>query len=218
MEPDVSPQPNTFKWIVWRTVVGLQYLRAYWGRRFAGGAIGLLSDTIAEATQQATFARMPGHPQQAPDSLSQSAADRALFRFRGETDANWLTRVQEAWDDYAQGGTIQQLLKVINQWGNAGWPLTWVNLDQTDTDEHPGSPTQFITDITIPFGLISPPIPFATYGSGHVYGELGLFYGLEGGTDFGTLVYLVKKWKRSASIVKLNYEFLSGFFVTVEVR
>lgn len=211
-EIDTPPPQNTFRRVVWQTVAGLAFLRAYWGRRLAGGAIGLMADALSEGASQAFYARLPGHPQQAPDSLTQVGRDRDLFRFRGETDDAWEARVHDAWTDYEQAGTPQQLLHVVNQWGQAGWPSTW-NTGLITLVESV-DPAVFQFTLTIGFGTIDPPWTIATYGSGHVYGEFGLFYGVGANTDLPTLLYLVRKWKPARSQAKVKiYTSVSAFVV-----
>jgi hypothetical protein len=202
VEEDTPPPRDTFRRYVWDTLRGLSYWRAYWARRLSGAALGLIVDSLAEGATQAFYARLPGHPQQAPDSLARVGLDRQLVRFRGETAANWVARVVDAWDDYPQGGTPQQMLRVVNQWGNAGWPTTWDDLQVTLTEDP--DPAVFEFEIEIPFGLIDPPIPAVYYGTGASYGDLGLFYGISD-TDIPMLLYLVRKWKpsRSRAFVKV---------------
>lgn len=211
-EEDLPPQAGTFRKFVWQTVAGLQHLRAYWGRRFTGGAIALFADLVAEGARSATIARFPGHPEQAEDSLRQVGIDRDLYRFRGETNANWLTRILAAWDDYPQGGTPQQVLRVVNQWGEAGWPLTWdsnlVTLDESI------DPEIFEFEVTIPFGLIDPPWTPWDWGDGSIWGDTGLYWGVGQSTDIPMLCYIVKKWKPARSRGKILVEFASGSFVT----
>lgn len=201
---DTPTQPGTFKRWVAVQVQALQTFTAHWGSRWVGGAYGIIADCIAEATNQALYARLPGHPQQAPDSLAQVGADRGLFRFRGETDANWLARVSSAWSDYAQSGTPQQMLRVINQWGKAGWPGTWVNLASVDETTYVKAATPFVFQVTIPYGSIVPPWTPTTYGSGHNYGEAGLYYGIGPSSDIPIILYLVHKWKPSRCLARVQ--------------
>lgn len=205
-EADTPPAPNTFRKMIWQTVAGLSYLRAYWGRRLAGGALGLIADLLGEGATQAFYARLPGHPEQAPDSLDQSSADRDLNRFRGEDNVALAARVRAAWADYDQGGTKQQLLRVINQWGLAGWPLTWDPTGLTFSES--ADPLVFTFTLTIAYGLIMPPWTPALYGGPYVYGEGDLFYGIGPSTDIPMLLYLVRKWKpsRSKGFVQVFYD------------
>lgn len=206
MQPP-PPQENTFRRTVWDLTAGLQYFRAYWGRRLVGGAIGLFGDILGEGSNQAFYARLPGHEQQAEDSLRQVGFDRGLNRFRGETIENWTARVRAAWDDYDQGGTPQQMLRVVNQWGFAGWPDTWdeglVTLDEDIGIA--GRPFSF--RLTIGFGIIDPPWGPEVYGSGILYGETGLYYGIGQSTDIEMLLHIVRKWKpaRSRAYVRIYW-------------
>lgn len=156
---------------------------------------------MGEGASQAFYARLPGHPQQAPDSLTQVGLDRDLHRFRGETDANWKTRVFEAWNDYEQGGTPQQVKKVVNQWGNAGFPATWVDADLSLVESVDSADFSFT--LTIPFGMISPPWTPEVYGGGLVYGQPGFFYGLSAEVDIAMLRFIIKKWKPARSVCRL---------------
>lgn len=203
------------KYFTWATTRGIAWACSYFGRRLVGGAIGLVFDAIVEGANQAFYARLPGHSQQAADSLAAVGLDRELYRFRGETDANWLARVRDAWDDYEQGGTKQQVLKVVNQWGNAGFPGYWVDASVTLVES--ADPLVFDFTITIPYGLIMPPWVPEFYGTGRTYGEIGFYYGLSAETDLAMLVYLVRKWKPSRSIgyIKIYYSDVGS--VTVRV-
>ena len=199
-EQNTPPQLNTVRYFLWQTVSALSYLSAFWGRRLVGH-LGIIADALAEATQQAFYARLPGHAQQAPDSLAVSGEDRSLFRFRGETLPNFATRIVEAWSDYDQAGTPQQLIRVLNQWGNAGWPDTWVNLAYGTNLQESTDPTQFKFTIVIPYGNIQPAWIPAIYGANtDTYGDGLLFYGLGPSTDIATLLYLVRQWKRASSL------------------
>jgi hypothetical protein len=191
------PQLGTFKRYGWELTRGLQYWRARFGSRLLGGVVTIFADAIMEAFDQAVFARLPGHPQQAPDSLVASGRDRDLYRFRGETMTNWIRRVRDAWTDYEQGGTPQQMLKVINQWGVAGWPTTWDDALVTLTES--ADPAVFTFELTIGYGAIIPPWVPWTWGSGHVWGETALYWGVGPSTDLLMLLYLVRKWKPSRS-------------------
>ncbi len=200
-EQNTPPQLNTVRYFLWQTVSALSYLSAFWGRRLVGH-LGIISDALAEATQQAFYARLPGHPQQAPDSLSVSGADRGLFRFRGETLPNFAARIIEAWSDYDQAGTPQQMIRVLNQWGRAGFPDTWVDLTQSgNIVEANVNPNDSLVQITIPYGNIQPAWVPAVYGSNtDTYGDGLLFYGIGPSTDIATLLYLVSQWKRASSL------------------
>ena len=210
-EPDTLMQRNTFRRQLQDLTMAFEYIRAYWGRRLYGFTLGLVPDLVAEAATQAFYSRLPGHPQQAEDSLTQVGLDRDLIRFRGESRAAYLARIKAAWDDYAQAGTDIQVLRVVNQWGYAGFPETWdpmlVNIQELNWE----------FTLTIQYGAIVPAWTPEVYGSGRVYGETGFFYGLSSETDLAMLKYLVAKWKRSASKGKIRIEYAPGLYVTIVV-
>ncbi len=214
-EVDRPPQQNTFRRMVWSLGAGLGLVRATWGRRLLGGAIGLMGDALNEGATQAFYARLPGHRHQAPDSLIQSAKDRGLFRFRGESLPTFAARALAAWDDYAQAGTSIQVLKVINQWGLARWPETWDDLLITLVES--GDPDDWSFDLTIGYGAISPPWVPWVIGDGSLIGEFGLYVGVGPSTDIPTLLYLVRKWKRSASLGRIKVYFTVSDFVVFTV-
>lgn len=213
IELDEPGQPDTYRAFVRATTLAIAYARAYWGRRFFG-TLGIYADMIAEGVSQAIYARLPGHPEQAPDSLERSGIDRGLVRFRGETAANWVARVRSAWNDYEQGGTPPQVLRIVNQWGQAGWPGSWNSSLVTLVES--GNPLDFSFTITIPFGLIAPAWTPELYGSGHAYGESGFYYGIAASSDVAMLVYIVNKWKpqRSRAYVRIYYS-VSAFVTLV---
>lgn len=202
VELDNPPQLNTMKFFTWATVKGIAWARSFFGRRLTGAAIGLMSDLLAEGAEQAFYARLPGHPEQAEDSLAACAKDRDLVRFRGETNEAWLQRIKDVWSDYEQGGTPQQVLKVVNEWGQASFAGFWDSNLVTLTES--GDPEVWEFTIEIPYGLIIPEWTPEVYGSGHIYGEVGFYYGLSSETDLAMLRYIVRKWKRSASVGKIK--------------
>ena len=94
------------------------------GRR-AVGYIGILNDQIAEGMRQAFFASLPGHPDQARDSLDTIGHSRDLILYPGETQEVWGNRVRDAWVDYEQGGTPQVVLTGVDDWGKAMLTAFW---------------------------------------------------------------------------------------------
>jgi hypothetical protein len=182
----------------------------------AGGAIGLMADMLSEGASQAFYARLPGHAEQADDSMEQSGKDRDLYRFRGETRSNYAARLRSAFDDYAQAGTAIQLKRVLNQWGAAGWPLTWDPSLLTVVES--GIPGSFTFTVTIGFGSIIPAWVPVYYGvGGYTYGEGDLFYGIGPSSDLPILLYLVRKWKpsRSRGLVRVYYDAINSVVFTV---
>jgi hypothetical protein len=210
-EQNTQPELNTVRNFLWQTLIGVSWASAFWGRRLIG-TIGIMSDALSESAQQAFYARLPGHPQQAPDSLAASGADRSYFRFRGETLPNFAKRITKSWEAYDQAGTPQQMIRVLNQWGAAGWPDTWVPLTSSNLVES-SDPTQFTFTITIPFGNIQPAWVPAIYGSNtDTYGDGLLFYGIGPSTDIATLLYLVSQWKRASSLATVTVYYTATAF------
>lgn len=216
IEADLPPALNTYKFVTWSITRGIAWARSYFGRRLVGTTVGLFADMIAEGADQAFYARLPGHPEQAPDSLARVGLDRDLLRFRGETDANWLQRVKDAWRDYTEGGTLPQMIRVVNQWGMATFPFSWNPANLTLTESV--VPTVFEFEISIPYGMISPAWVPEFYGVGsHAYGEVGFYYGLSSETDLAMLQYIVRKWKPSRSVGKIKIYYNATDSVTVRV-
>ena len=98
-------EPNTYvEWLTglpipWLTNTnGLNEFRAYGS--VIDGEVSLLID--------AGKARFPDYA--ATDSLNQIGHDRLLIRGPAESDANYATRLQFAWDDWARAGTALELL------------------------------------------------------------------------------------------------------------
>lgn len=86
-------------------VRGLRIFRnGRYGQRFIG-TIGLYADLVAEGCRQAFISRLPGHPEQSSDAATQVGFDRQLIRYKYESLPDYKTRLQAAWDAYAQGGT-----------------------------------------------------------------------------------------------------------------
>ncbi len=211
-----TPAVGTFRRYLWETSVNFAWARARWGSRLLTAVAGLMADALTETAQQTFYARLPGHPHQAPDSLDQSGSDRDLFRFRGESLTAFAARVFGSWDDYAQGGTSIQVLKVVNQWGAAGWPVSWD--DSLVTLVESGDPDDWSFTLTIGYGAIVPPLASWEVGPDHVVGESTLFIGVAHGYDFIVLLYLIRKWKRSASVGYVKIYYSVSDFVIFTVR
>lgn len=197
-----------------KTVQGLSYLTNRWGSRFVG-TIGTFADAIAEGGRQAFLARLPGHEEQAEDSLIQTASDRDFWRFRGESKSALGARVRNAWTAYEQAGTPQQVLRAIDEWGNARFPDTWI--DNTVTLVESSDPSVFEFTVTIPVGLIDP-IDVYRYGDpGLVYGQAGVVYGYDTDGNVIDLYRLIKQWKPARSKGFLKIETETDVFTTLVV-
>jgi hypothetical protein len=210
-------QTNSYKYLLQQACGNLPYFNNTWSSKLVGGTLGLMADCLISAAQQAFYARLPGHPQQAPDSLTAAGADTDLIQFRGESQAAYGARVQNRWNDYAQGGTGIQMINVINQWGNAGWPTHWTDLTVSSNFVESGNPTSWTFTLTIPYGNIVPAWQPWLVGSGYTVGETGLYVGVGESSDLPMLLYLVKKWKRSASIGYVVVYYSVSSYVTFTV-
>lgn len=102
-------------------VRGLRIFRnGRYGQRFVG-TIGLYADLVAEGCRQAFISRLPGHPEQSEDAATQVGFDRQLSRYKYETTLLYKTRLQNAWDAYAQGGTNIGLAREVYNCINCIW-------------------------------------------------------------------------------------------------
>lgn len=184
--------PATYRRFISQLTGGLSWAQKRLGQRYFG-TIGLLADLTAEGARQALLAHLPGNPQQAEDSLNQSGADAGMFRYRGESLASWRARVSDPWPVHEQAGTVPNLLREIDIWGQIVYPGTWVS-GQCYVLE----PKWARFALIIPAGLLpwtGPPL----YGGGSTYGD-GSHYGVTANSeDLATLRRIVRKWKPSRS-------------------
>lgn len=184
--------PINYRTMTAQLTAGVQVARAFFGERLLG-VQALVFDLLAEGARQSLFQHMPGHPQQAPDSVSQSGSDAGLFRYRGETDASWKSRVANPWPEHEQSGTDINLLREIDEWGGIVYPATWVAGQCYLLESSGGRFTLFIPAGLVPWG------PKPKFGSGKRFGD-GTLYGVTAsGEDVATLRRIVRKWKPSRS-------------------
>lgn len=179
---------------------GIDFLSNALGRAFSG-TLAAVQDALAEGALQGFYSGLPQHPQQAADSLNQVGSDRGLgglFRYRGESQVSWATRVRNAWQSYEQAGTDIQVLRAVNEWGNIIFPSTWNAAQVALTD---GSWARFV--VWLGAGLTTWQSG-AVYGT-HTYGETDLMYGLSSAIteDVFTLARIVQKWKPARSKGKI---------------
>jgi hypothetical protein len=195
------------------TLKGIRYASGQWGQRIFG-TLGLFADAIAEGERQAFYQQMPGHVEQATDSLLQVTADRGLWRFLNETKATLAARVADAWSDYEQQGSPIQMLRAVDQWGSARYPDTWVS--DTCTLFESAISTAFSFTVIVPYGMIAP-FTVAAYGDvGLVYGG-GSIYGYDSEGSFVDLYRILKKWKPARSIGFVFVEHVPASYVYLEV-
>jgi hypothetical protein len=182
-------------------VRGLRVFRnGYYGQRLIG-TIGLYADLVAEGTRAAFISRLPGHPEQAEDSLAQVGADREMPRYRNEPTANYATRVRTAWAQYAQGGTNINLANQINYMLSCLWAPggTFVGVSQLAQYFENGW-AQHTTVLPFNPGLGSDTGAWSatpeTYGAGFVLGATNRVWGASNFNigDFNTIKQTIRKW------------------------
>lgn len=171
---------------------GIRWALGAVGRRL-WGVLAVLANATAQGATEVLANRLPGHPDCAPDARDQIGQDRDLFRYRGESDASWLSRIQGAWDTYPQGGTAIQILSEVENWGSSNFGGAWPSTQSLREDGW----AQFT--VQLPFGSV----PWTTgevYGGGHVYGD-GSIYGIGNAdpVDVDHLRRLIHKWKPARS-------------------
>ncbi len=189
--------------------------RIRWASQGAGAAasgyIAVLTDLVTEGLHQAFYARLPGHPQQAADSLDVTGSDRDLIKYSPSVDfigdplvsaALWKTRVHRAWKDYEQGGTPQVVIQGVNDWGNETFGTLNVDLDGYAVALEEYQWARFRVDLSddVPWG------PAFVYGAvGRKYGDGGV-YGMSGHSDdIQSCRRTVRKWKPKRSKGKLRF-------------
>ncbi len=206
----------------------IRWATATLGQR-AVGYIALLNDQIAEGMRSAFVASLPGHPEQARDSLDTVGHSRDLILYPGETQDIWSTRVLNAWTDYEQGGTPQAVVKGVNDWGRAILPDFW------DATAYVTESSWARFQTVIPYGNTGDNVTFAwlpayTYGSGRVYGPAqdyftdSVIYGLDYAAadeeiepialQLDLLRRTIRKWKpvRSKGTIKIVLDAESHFY------
>jgi len=193
----------------------------------AVGYIALLNDEIAEGMRQAFYASLPGHPDQARDSLDTIGHSRDLILYPGESQEVWGVRVRNAWEDYEQGGTPQAVLKGVDDWGKAILDLTW------DSNHYLTEENWARFQVVIPFGNANDGvtiewIPPYQYGSGRLYGPAqdyltdSVVYGMDYlavdiepiALQLDLLRRTIRKWKpaRSKGTVRVVLDQLSHYY------
>ena len=198
---------STYRTMVAQLTAGIDWCQARLGQRWMG-TMALLGDELAEGARQALFARMPGHPEQAEDSLNQCGSDAGLFRYRAETIASWRARVSDPWARHEQAGTPIALLREIDIWGAITYSSTWAAGQCYLVEGTDGTFTLIIPAGLIPWGS------GYTLGGGHALGEPNFLLGISnaGSEDISTLKSICRALKparsKGAVIVVVSGHFL----------
>lgn len=187
-------QIQNYREYVEKFTVGVRQFRSYWGSRFSGVVFGLFGDAYAEGSRAAFFSGIVGHPEQSPDALIQKGLDVNLWRFRGEPLVSFTERVQNAWKDAEQYGTVIDLLDIVTLWGTYRYgPDFGAILTERSPDDY--------TATLELFGIGE--FDQAKYNDEDLlYGSPALFYGYSPASDAIEIVRLVIERKRcSVSIL-----------------
>lgn len=172
---------------------GLKWAQATWGSKWFG-LQGVLANAIAEGNRQAFIAGLPGHPEQARDSLDACGYDRKLILYPGEDIDAWTERIRGAWDDYYYSGTDQTVLAQVDRWGSALFPLSWVNSTVTLVE------TGWATfDLNIPRSLTSWGNPVNYDDPGVIYDAGFIYDGDANASHLSLLRSTIKKYKPKRS-------------------
>ncbi len=159
---------------------------------------GFFADVTVEAARLATKLSWTKSPEQPDDALVLVGHERILNAIPTETTVGYRARLANAWNLWQTAGsptTIEELL------ASAGFPLK-VQERQDWPDRSPvGYWSLFwLLDDTNSIGAEEP----ATYDSGEIYGDEGLFYDMTGAAHLGAIIgairYAVRK-ARPAHIV-----------------
>lgn len=181
-------QIRNFREYVEKFTVGVRQFRSYWGARFSGVIFGLFGDAYAEGSRASFFSGIVGHPEQAPDALIQKGLDVNLWRFRGEPLSKFADRVQNAWQDAEQHGTVIGLLDIVTLWGTY---LYGPDFGAILTER---SPNDYTATLEL-FGIDE--FDQAKYGDDDLlYGSPVLFYGYSPASDAIEIVRLINERKR----------------------
>jgi hypothetical protein len=84
-------------------------LQGEMGQRFVAGTLGLFYDLLSERVVQAVRARLLNNPEQPLDAVAQLSSERMTPRYAVDTDATHLARVRDAWNRWAQAGSMPGL-------------------------------------------------------------------------------------------------------------
>lgn len=188
---------DNYKSMVAGLTRGLRYARANYGIRFFG-TIGLYADLISEGARQGFIARLPGHPEQAEDSLNQVGSDRNLFKYARETRPQYTARVQNAWQSYAQAGSPLGLMREVTYWATVSFPTSYPTHTAAILLEQGWAKFAVLFSQNSLAGWSGPTL----YGAGQTYGQANLMYGLGAAvlsSDVDALRRTVRKWKPSRS-------------------
>lgn len=157
-----------------------------WGKgvnalRLIRTAIGLFADEINDALAQAIRSPWMTLPDQPADALELIGTERAMPRYRADTDDTYRARLLKAWESYAFAGTEDGIVAQYNAFGLSNVAVQAIN---------PGSATQWSQIRVVVYAphpyQISPRWGSVTWG--------GFNWGLVP-ADQDALIGIIRKWK-----------------------
>lgn len=175
----------------------IRWATAFVGRRLVG-LKGVFANAIVEGGNQAFYAGLPGHPEQAPDAANATGVARRLFKFRNETAASWAARLQGAWDQYEIGGMPEGVIAAVVEWADA------INPAYSGDPPHLAEGTWARFEVYLPFGLVPWTHPYDWDGAAS-YGDADALYNMRANAvDVDHLRRLVRKWAPARSKGKIR--------------
>jgi len=98
------------------------WLRRYYGERFVGFTIGLMTDLVSEGAAQALKASWLHSDTSPPDALPEIGLERSMPRYTADTDATYRDRLHKAWDAWLFAGNEEGTggLGIIGQYNAMG--------------------------------------------------------------------------------------------------
>lgn len=130
------------------------------------GALGLMTDLLADAARQAVRARwvLDDTP---PEFLPYIGAAREMPRWPTESEASYRDVLRRPWDYHAIGGSVRAVVEALERTSIAA--TTTFSIDEEPSDD----PTDFKFAVVLDDVPEVDCLPTWTYGSGYQYGTAG---------------------------------------------
>ena len=136
------------------------WLRRYYGERFVGFTIGLMTDLISEGAAQALKASWLHSDTSPPDALPDIGTERSMPRYYSDTDATYRSRLHGAWSAWLFAGNEEGTggLGMVGQYNDFGLAnvrvIPAINLEQSvdrDAWSFEAYPTISVTGAVLTF-------------------------------------------------------------------
>jgi hypothetical protein len=171
------------------------WFRGEWGERL-WGMVGLYADLVAEGCSQAVKAHLLNMDTSPPDALPVIGSGRDMPRYPGETDAQYRSRLWDAWDAYVVGGTEAAITGQLAEYGlsntrcisqHDGWRF-----------EIPPTGSEWSRFVVVIEQTHSWATAY-TYGTGYSYGTAMTYGSAATPDDVATVKGIIMKWKPAHS-------------------